>query len=343
VNPGPGCSDKAFSVIIPTFNRAASLRRVLGGLCCQEYPADLTEVVVVSDGGTDGSAQMARSLHPRFSLKVFEQPHQGPSAARNLGLRHATGPFVLFLDDDVIPAACLIAAHAEAHGTASDRVVVGPLLPAVPPRSPWGRWESRTLREQYEAMTAGRWSIGPRQFFTGNASVRLDHVRRVGGFDVGLRRAEDVELGLRLSSLGLQFVFCGGAIADHLANRSFAAWLRGAYEYGRADVAMGTARGRPINEWVVREFYQRHPYTQRLVRWGLVHRSAAAALAPGAYLAARAALIVGQPALAHALCSGMFNLKFWCGVSDALGGRSAAERILGVDAETASVERRVPT
>lgn len=328
MNPSTGCSDKAFSVIIPTFNRAASLRRVLGGLCGQEYSADLMEVIVVSDGATDGSAQMARSLHPWFTLKVFEQPHQGPAAARNFGIERARGPFVLFLDDDVIPSPRLLAEHARGHGGMSDLALVGPLLPATIPRSPWSRWEAWTLQRQYAAVQAGEWSMTFRQFFTGNASLQLEHLQRVGGFDLRFQRAEDVELGFRLSRVGVRFVFHPAAAVDHIAERRFGAWLRASYEYGRAETMMRTTT-EPLNPWVLRQFHRRHPYTKRLVRWGLRHRVAAGALPPMAFVAAHGASMLRRQRDANAICSAIFNLMYWRGVCDSLGGAARAIQLIG--------------
>ncbi len=303
-----------FSVVIPTHQRCASLRRVLAGLAAQAYPPQLMDVLVISDGSTDGSAAMVRSQRYPFAVRVFEQTNQGPAAARNIGLLYARGPLVLFLDDDVVPTPCLLAEHVRAHGEACDRVVIGPLLAGPGRRSPWTRWETHTLEKQYRAMEEGLWAPTPRQFYTGNASVRLEHVRRVGGFDVSFRRAEDVELAFRLQDLGLRFVFHRAAAGLHIAERPFEAWLRMAYDYGRADVAMNRLW------WQVKEFQERHRHTRRLVRWGLQHRRAMALLPVIGRVLARLALILRQPAVAHGVYSAIFNLSYWRGLSDGLGG-----------------------
>jgi GT2 family glycosyltransferase len=335
VKPGTGSSDKAFSVIIPTFNRAASLRRVLSGLCGQVYPTDLMEVVVISDGSSDGSAQVVRNLHLPLTLKLFEQPHRGPAAARNLGIERARGPFVLFLDDDVIPSPRLVAEHARGHGTMTDLALVGPLLPATTPRSPWSRWEAWTLQRQYTALQAEKWSMTFRQFFTGNASLRLEHLQRAGGFDTRFRRAEDVELGLRLSKLGVRFIFNPAAGVDHIAQRRFGAWLRASYEYGRAETVMRVTTD-PLNPWVLTEFQRRHWLTQRLVCWGLRHRRAAQALPAIAFLAAHGASLLQRPRALYAVCSAIFNLTYWRGVSDGLGGTARALELLGAASHSAA-------
>jgi GT2 family glycosyltransferase len=312
----------AVTIVIPTYRRRASLERTLGGVAAQEWPADRLEVIVVSDGGEDGSVEMARAFPMPFPLRALWQPNQGPGAARNRGLDHANGSLVVFLDDDVVPAPRLVAEHVRAHGDAHNRVVMGPML--EPPNArllPWVRWEARTLAEQYEAMLAGRWAPTPWQFYTGNASVRPERVREAGGFDLSYRRAEDIELAFRLERVGCEFVFNPDAAGLHFAERSYRSWLGAAYQYGRNDIRFGKA------ERVAGEFRYRHPLTRALIRWGLRHRGAAAALGLPTRAAIRAAHAVGLRPLAQGLCGAIFNLHYWLGVADQVGDRTAAREL----------------
>ena len=86
-----------FSIIIPVFNGAAALAR------CLDSVADLpdTEVLLIDDGSADETwAIMRRFSQNHGNFRTFRQPHRGVSAARNLGLTHASGEFILFLDGD---------------------------------------------------------------------------------------------------------------------------------------------------------------------------------------------------------------------------------------------------
>jgi glycosyltransferase involved in cell wall biosynthesis len=309
----------AFTVVIPTYQRRASLHRVLLGLAVQEWPTDRLEVLVVSDGGDDGSVEMARSFPLRFPLRVLEQANQGPGVARNLGAVEARHPFVLFLDDDVVPRPRLVAEHARGHGTAANRVVIGPMLEPPVRLLPWVRWEARMLGQQYRAMEAGEFRPTPWQFYTGNASVRAEVLRRAGGFDPTWKRAEDIELGFRLRDLGCEFVFNRLAAGLHYATRSYRSWLDAAYQYGRNDILFGKA-----HERVAGEFGNRHPITRVLVRWGVRHRRGAVRLGAGAGAAIRAAEGLRLWRLASQLCGADFNLAYWLGVSDQLGSAKAA-------------------
>jgi len=319
----------AISVVIPTHGRKASLERALRALALQVYPAHLVEVLLVCDGGNDGSAEMARELDMPFLLRVLWQENAGPAAARNLALAHAQGPLIVFIDDDVIAHPHLLAEHAAAHADADDRVVIGPLLPPGQARSPWVRWELRTVARQYAEMEAGEYRPGPRQFFTGNASVRLEHLVGAGGFDPKFRRGEDVELAFRLHARGLRFVFHRQAGALHMANRSVKSWLRAAFEYGRNDMIIGRFRGRPdMLGAVAREFHERHSLTRALVRWTTPVPRLQAGLARGLAELSRSAAAAGGDRLALPLCSAAFALSYWRGVAAELGSPVAAAELI---------------
>ncbi len=321
----------AVSVVMPTFQRRASLRRTLEALALVDYPPDRLELVVVCDGCTDGSAGMVAGLGLPFACRVVEQANQGPAAARNRGLAEAGGDLALFLDDDVVPAPDLVAAHARAHleAPAEQRVVIGALLPPGVPRSPWVRWELDTVVKQYEAMREGRYEPTPRQFYTGNASVGIAHVLDAGGFDTSFLRGEDVELAFRLQARGLRFVFRPEASGVHMAERSLGSWLRTAYSYGRNDVVLGVRRGRPdMLRALAEEFWERNWLTRRLVAGTLRARGLERALAVPGGAAAVLLQRLHRDRLAHGACSVLFSLAYWRGVSDELGGPARARALI---------------
>ena len=84
------------SVIIPTHNRSLLLPRALDSVLSQSRQAD--EVIVVDDGSTDDTAAMLRDRYPR--VRYLFQGNRGVSAARNLGIRAATGDWIALLDSD---------------------------------------------------------------------------------------------------------------------------------------------------------------------------------------------------------------------------------------------------
>lgn len=84
------------SVIIPCYNREDILPRAIGSVLNQSVAVH--EIIVVDDGSSDRSAHVARQFGGL--VKVLEQPNSGAAAARNLGIRHAEGDWIAFLDSD---------------------------------------------------------------------------------------------------------------------------------------------------------------------------------------------------------------------------------------------------
>jgi glycosyltransferase involved in cell wall biosynthesis len=86
------------SVIIPTYNRAFCLNKAVNSVLGQKGID--TELIVVDDGSTDETEEILRPLADRGRLILISQPNRGVAAARNAGIKRATGDYVAFLDSD---------------------------------------------------------------------------------------------------------------------------------------------------------------------------------------------------------------------------------------------------
>lgn len=87
------------SVIVPVYNVEKYLGQCLDSLVQQSYKA--LEILVIDDGSTDGSAEICDQYAAADErIQVFHTSNRGLSAARNLGLEHATGQYYAFLDSD---------------------------------------------------------------------------------------------------------------------------------------------------------------------------------------------------------------------------------------------------
>lgn len=86
------------SIVIPTYQHAASIGACLDSIFAQTY--DYYEVIVVNDGSTDNTLEVLNPYQNR--IKIINQANAGPNPARNRGLREAQGEFVLVCDADVI-------------------------------------------------------------------------------------------------------------------------------------------------------------------------------------------------------------------------------------------------
>jgi GT2 family glycosyltransferase len=314
------------SVVIPTYNRVDRWPAVLRGLMSQTLDAGEFEVVVVSDGSTDGTDEFLTDANTPFALVHERQENAGPAAARNRGVELARARVILFLDDDIVALPSLAERHLSHHVQCrEDLAVIGPMLsPPDATLSPPIRWEQAMLYKQYDAMRRGEYEPGYRQFFTGNASVPRACVQAVGGFDLRFRRNEDVELAYRMALEGIRFVFDADAAAHHYADRPFRSWLRNAHEYGVNDVIF--ARDYPeswLFEWTRQEFEGRH----RLVRWATrtcIDRPwLEAPFETVLRGVAAASERLHAQRLAESALSGLYNVAYYCGMAEELGGSSA--------------------
>lgn len=99
-----------FAVVIPVYNSAPYLHDCVQSVLTQEV-GDF-EIILIDDGSTDSSWDICQELNARDNrICIRQQDHQGPSAARNLGLRLSTADYVTFMDsDDVITSGTFAAA-----------------------------------------------------------------------------------------------------------------------------------------------------------------------------------------------------------------------------------------
>lgn len=87
------------SIIVPVYNGSEYLEECLRSILCQDYSN--LEIIVVDDGSTDDSASIAKNIASCDQrIIVLTQVNAGPGAARNLGLGHASGEYILFVDAD---------------------------------------------------------------------------------------------------------------------------------------------------------------------------------------------------------------------------------------------------
>lgn len=327
----PGPSDPpVLTVVVPTFNRQDRLARVLDALGAQRCEEPF-EVVVVSDGSTDGTDEYLRELDTTLDLRGFFQPNGGPAAARNRGIEAARSELILFVDDDVIPASNLVQAHLDAHHRLGpDFVVIGPMRdPADHRMTSWVAWEQEMLAKQYDAMEAAQWRATARQFYTGNASLPTGLVRRAGGFDTDFTRAEDIELAFRLHDLGARFAYVAEATGWHYAERSYESWCAAAYAYGRNDVRFGRDRDRPqIFALIAWTFSQRN-HLLKMVALTAIHSTRLARAER--WLFER--LVVPYPSprrrrIVRYALSAVYAERYYRGLTDEVGSSRDARQVL---------------
>jgi len=310
------------SVIVPTHNRQAGLPALLAGLAAQDYPAAAWELIIVDDGSTDGTRAYLESgagSRPQHTTYIY-QAAQGAAGARNSGAHAATGPALLFLDDDMIATPELVREHTALQLAGDRAVVIGHLTVPTAGRSPWMAWEDAQMARHYAALDSGRRPAGPRDFFSGNCSVNAALFHAVGGYNTTLQRTEDVELGYRLAAAGARFHYSPAADSRHLGRHNFADWVNNARIYGRSDVRLAWEQGHTeLRSEIFRWFYLRRRPTQYLVRLCAGAGWLELPLIGGLHLGGALAQRLGLRRPAQAAYSGIYNLAYWLALRDALG------------------------
>ncbi|MEP6625606.1 MAG: glycosyltransferase [Acidimicrobiia bacterium] len=202
--------------------------------------SDLIEVVVVADRSRREVEQALQSGNPSGDarVRIVDGPGRGPAWARQRGLESVTGDVVLFLDDDVVPSAGLLAGHCQAHATTTGRVVVGymPVARECRERSITATIYSNDYEAECEMFASDPARI-LRGLWGGNVSLRRVDARRVPQVDEShrFRSREDEEFGFRCARAGLVGEFDPTLRADHWFDRRVAGFLRGAADQARAE------------------------------------------------------------------------------------------------------------
>ncbi|MFQ3574917.1 MAG: glycosyltransferase [Cytophagales bacterium] len=197
------------SIVIPLFNRKHLIGKTLDSLNKDLHPNTDLEIIVVDDGSTDGGDDFVEQNYPHVIL--LRQKNQGAPVARNLGLKQASGDFLLWLDsDDLIEPDFF-----------RPKIAVFQQFPEV--SGVYGLWE------HFEEMEDGTFKIEPRHsdypvielpetiqhlinllsgwYVIPHAILwKTDVMKNVGGFLEGLSINQDVELMFKTLLNGLTIV-----------------------------------------------------------------------------------------------------------------------------------------
>ena len=217
------------SVVVCTHNGQSTLDECLERLGALTYPD--YEVIVVNDGSSDASAEIAR----RHEATLIQTAHRGLGHARNKGIEAAAGEIVAFLDDDAYPDADwlhYVAALLRANGHAG---VGGPNIPPC---------DDGFVAECVAAAPGGPIHVlisdREAEHVPGcNMAFRKDVLEEVGCFDERFRVAgDDVDLCWRLQKADRTLGFSAGAVVMHRRRDSIRRYLRQQYGYGKAEALL---------------------------------------------------------------------------------------------------------
>ncbi|MEM1551212.1 MAG: glycosyltransferase family A protein [Candidatus Bathyarchaeia archaeon] len=204
------------SVIIPTFNSGKFLGKCLNSIRNQNYEGDI-EVIVVDDGSTDNTIQIARE----YDCRVLKNPKRGRAEAKNEGIRHSTGDYLFFVDSDMeltpnIVGECvrLLECNEKIGGVIIHEHSVGDSF--------WVK--VRNFEKSFYTGTL----IESARFFPAWL------VKEVGGFEEGLIFYEESTLPFKISKKGYDVsARIKSVIIHHEEDFSLFTWLKKKFTYGK--------------------------------------------------------------------------------------------------------------
>lgn len=196
------------SVIVPAFNAAGFIGAAIDSVLGQTRPAD--EIVVVDDGSTDNTREIVEAL----PVKYIYQRNAGPSAARNTGLRHASGDFIAFLDADDLWLPHKLATQLKAfenfpdagfsfstvwhlYAGSNPKISHDPYYP--PQLAAWLRGKS--VRDGGVYGSVYDLLLRKNCVATSSMVLRRQLAERVGNFDIRLWGCEDYDYWIRMARL----------------------------------------------------------------------------------------------------------------------------------------------
>jgi len=185
------------SVIIPAYNQGYYLGKAIKSVLEQSHTH--FEIIVVDDGSTDNTAQIAGSFNDA-RIQSLSQENRGLSAARNAGLRLAQGEFISYLDSDDLflpyKLSLLVRALQENQQWG---MVAGQAILIDENDAPTGKVYVSPIAEPVEQLLLGN------PLHVGSVLVRRVWQDNAGKFDESLRSYEDWDMWLRLARLGCKF------------------------------------------------------------------------------------------------------------------------------------------
>ena len=178
------------TVVIPCYNQAHFLGEAIESILSQSYPN--FEILVVDDGSTDDTSEVA-TRYPR--VRCIRQENRGLAGARNTGIGHARGEYLVFLDaDDRLLPEALEAGVRELEAHPECAFVSGHCRWITGDGSPLTGWQQHRVEgDPYTELLRGC------PIFVPAVMYRCSIFESVGGFDTSFKAAEDYDLYYRIA------------------------------------------------------------------------------------------------------------------------------------------------
>jgi glycosyltransferase involved in cell wall biosynthesis len=229
------------SALFSSFNRAELLREALSSLTQQTLPKEDFEVVVIDDGSTDHTQEVAASFKSILPIRYAYQINSGLAEGKNHAISLARAPLVVFMDDDDVAAPNLLEAHLHSHQSYPDLNVgvlgFTDLLPTLA-NIPLMHFVTNIGGYLYSYSRLKNGAILDYTYFWGGrSSCKRELLNQRGLFDPVFKfGCEDIELGFRLKKSGpFRIIYNIGAKSTMIRAISLDDFLRRVHRQGRSN------------------------------------------------------------------------------------------------------------
>ncbi len=183
------------SIIIPAKNEEQRLPSCLNSIKQLDYNHELIEIIVVDNGSTDNTIEIAQ----KFKCRIFVEPNIHISKMRNIGATHSKGKIICFVDADIIVSKLWLKSAIKYFDDPSNGCLTGMIN--IPPKPTWVEEIWAMNRKISKDVFTVRWASSM------NMIMPRDVFMQVGGFSVALTTGEDVELCSKICAQGLNILF----------------------------------------------------------------------------------------------------------------------------------------
>ncbi len=212
------------SIIIPAHNAEKTLGACLDALQNQTGVSTPYEILVIDDGSTDQTGQIAKDKQ----VKLYKTPQKsGASTARNIGIQHANGDILCFTDADCLPKPNWLSEMI--HPFENPDIVGCKGIYESTQKELVARFVQIEYEDKYDLVRKEPFI----DFIdTYSAAYRRSFLLKHGGFDERIFYVEDQELSFRLAAENYKMVFQPNAIVGHYHSDSIVKYVRKKFMIG---------------------------------------------------------------------------------------------------------------
>jgi len=221
------------SIVIPAFNEGENIRECVRSLKAQDFPKDDFEIIAVDNNSTDDTLELIKTLDIPYTVEYTK----GPAAAKNAGIKMATGNIIAFVDGDCVADGKWLKEIVTVFKDSNTGCVAGEIMAM--------EHENMSHLEQFLIkkghLSQNQHVKNPFLPFaaTANAAYRKEVFEKIGLFDEALHIGEDADMSWRMQlKTNYKLTFSSSAVVSHPYETSLKALFRQKQRHACGGVAL---------------------------------------------------------------------------------------------------------